>query len=109
MTGCRSSRSPGCLGIRNLGRSLTPIKGGPEQHPGERDKISLLLRYERGFVFAEGVDHRVTPGDDDSRWQRSTDLQPVSLNRTAVSATPIWTALCTGAGRPERCCAGSCF
>src|SRR5215470_2548259 len=78
MTGCRSSRSPGCLGIRNLGRSLTPIKGGPEQHPGERDKISLLLGYERGFVFAERVDHRVTLGDDDLRWQRSTDLQPVS-------------------------------
>src|SRR5215831_4056790 len=49
MTGCRSSRSPGCLVIRSLGRSLTPTKGGPEQRPGERDKTSLQVWHEGGL------------------------------------------------------------
>ena len=43
----RSSRSPGCSGIRSPGRSRTPTKGGPERRPGARDKTSLRVWHER--------------------------------------------------------------
>ena len=37
---------------------------------------------------ADGVDHRVTPGDDDFQERRSAASQPISLNRTAVRSSP---------------------
>ena len=54
MTKCRSSRSPGCSGIRSLGRSLTPTKRGPEQRPCERDKNSLRVWHERRLPLQIG-------------------------------------------------------
>jgi hypothetical protein len=42
MIGSQSSRSPGCSVIRSPARSITPIRGGPEQRPDERGRKSPL-------------------------------------------------------------------